>query len=363
MLTLFRKRIESVNGILSDIRIPEEKQKDYKIEEVLVMNAPLIWPTWEEWKARQNTIKMLDDIEVNMQNRVGSCGAQGGSLIIGINNYLEDEIFLKCSAKPVYASRKNAGPGMYGDDLGKILITTGTVFEILYPSPNDTETNMSNLDGYISAFQALGKILRAKSFIYVPPTIDAFAQILAMGKPLGLTIKFGDHEWGLEMVPQIKDTILPYGHYIVGLQTGYFTYQGKKTIFIQDSHGVNVGYGGRRIITEDWFLNNRILFGQLFEDLNNLAIFNEQTEKPKYQWRQDLYVGCINEDVRMLQLALATIQDDEGYLFPLATQKATGQFWGITRNAVQRFQIKYGIEPVLGYCGPLTRAKLNQLFN
>ena len=95
---LFRPKIPYISGVLEDIRLPEEKQKDYKIEEVLVMTAPFVWPTWQDWKVKQDNIRMLNDVEVNMQNKVGSCGAQGGSLIIAINNNLEDGIFVKCSA-------------------------------------------------------------------------------------------------------------------------------------------------------------------------------------------------------------------------------------------------------------------------
>lgn len=56
------------------------------------------------------------------------------------------------------------------------------------------------------------------------------------------------------------------------------------------------------------------------------------------------------------------IKDDKGYLFPLwEGQSPTGNYGGITRQAVKRFQIMNNIEPALGYFGPKTRKKLNKI--
>jgi peptidoglycan hydrolase-like protein with peptidoglycan-binding domain len=40
----------------------------------------------------------------------------------------------------------------------------------------------------------------------------------------------------------------------------------------------------------------------------------------------------------------------------------TGNFFGMTLKAVKNFKTFYGISPVLGIVGPLTIAKLNELF-
>jgi len=363
IFNLFKKQ-KMISGVLQDNRMIEDKEKDYLTEEILAMAVPLNYITWEEWKVKEENIKMLADIQVNNQNNVGSCASQAGSLALAINNYIEDKKFLKFSAKPIYARRRNKiSAGMYMDDLGNICREYGTVPEILYPSPNDTEANMSCLEGYLSAYESIAKVLRVKNYfwLYQTTNIDSFAQILALGKPVVMTVIFGDGEFG-EIAPEVKPVPTKYGHAITILPNAYFTYNGKKAILIQNSWGDFRYYGGRQILTEDWFINNRVVCGIWFEDLNNLSVFNEQVEKPKYNFVNNLYYGMNNDEVKILQKCLATEKDDDGYLFPLY-QTATGYFGGITLQAVKRFQTKYEIEPVAGYVGIKTRTKLNQLFN
>jgi len=366
MFNLFRKRFKIISGVLPDIRTKEEKDKDYLTEEII--NQPvqaLNWIPYEDWKQKPENIKMLEEIEVNNQGNVGSCAAQGGSLLLADNNYVEDGRFIKFSAKPIYARRRNKpSAGMYMDDLAKIMTTYGTVPEVLYPSPNDTDVNMSNLDDYISAFESMGKVLRAKNhfWLYQVKNIDTFAQILALNKPIIYVVVFGDKGWN-KKVPEVLAETLKYGHLNEFMRNGFFIYDGKKSAYSQDSWGKNNNnIDGRRIITEDWFIHGRIICGVWFDDLNNLSVFNSDIVKPKYNFTRDLYVGLRNSEVAMLQRCLGYEKDDDGYIFPLY-QSPTGYFGGITRNAVKRFQKKYGIEPVLGYCGPKTRAKLNKLFS
>ena len=70
---------------------------------------------------------------------------------------------------------------------------------------------------------------------------------------------------------------------------------------------------------------------------------------------KSLKVGSQNSEVKALQQALS--QDKTIYPEGLAT----GYYGPATRNAIIRFQKKYGIEPV-GYVGPLTRKKLNEIY-
>src|SRR3989338_7980533 len=70
---------------------------------------------------------------------------------------------------------------------------------------------------------------------------------------------------------------------------------------------------------------------------------------------KSLKVGSQNSEGKALQQALA--QDKTIYPEGLAT----GYYGPATRNAIIRFQKKYGIEPV-GYVGPLTRKKLNEIY-
>ena len=68
-----------------------------------------------------------------------------------------------------------------------------------------------------------------------------------------------------------------------------------------------------------------------------------------------LKLGSQNSEVKALQQALAT----DKTIYPEG--KATGYYGPATTNAIKRFQKKYGIEPV-GFVGPLTRKKLNEIY-
>jgi len=62
----------------------------------------------------------------------------------------------------------------------------------------------------------------------------------------------------------------------------------------------------------------------------------------------DLSQGMTSDAVKLLQSKLGVIQ--------------TGYFGPLTLAAVKNFQTQYGISPVAGYVGPITRAKLNSLY-
>ncbi|MDD4972573.1 MAG: GDSL-type esterase/lipase family protein [Paludibacter sp.] len=74
-----------------------------------------------------------------------------------------------------------------------------------------------------------------------------------------------------------------------------------------------------------------------------------------------LYIGLQSADVRRLQTLLATKPEiyPEGLI--------TGYFGPLTRTAVQNFQLNFGVvasssDPGFGYVGPMTRAKLQEVF-
>lgn len=74
-------------------------------------------------------------------------------------------------------------------------------------------------------------------------------------------------------------------------------------------------------------------------------------EKPTYKFYRNLGIGSWGTDVFELQKRL--VKEN------LATFTPTGYFGGKTLEAVVNYQIVNGIKPITGYCGPLTRTKLN----
>ena len=67
-------------------------------------------------------------------------------------------------------------------------------------------------------------------------------------------------------------------------------------------------------------------------------------------------IGSTGNDVKQLQ---ALLVNEVSYSADLIT----GYFGRITRDAVKKFQEKYGIKPVYGYFGEITRKALNALIS
>lgn len=79
------------------------------------------------------------------------------------------------------------------------------------------------------------------------------------------------------------------------------------------------------------------------------------------QIKRGLDVGATGDDVRSLQEALASMPD----VYPKGT--VSGFYGALTKEAVGRFQMKYGLvssqtDSGYGYVGPKTRAKLQEIF-
>ncbi len=163
---------------------------------------------------------------------------------------------------------------------------------------------------------------------------------------------FTSDEWGRD-IPIVKDYSLGLfdtnacHHSVVAVDA--FLYNGKKALKIEDS----AWFGGinRRIILEDYF-QARNYYAGYFMNFK----FESDIPKPKHTFNTDLSFGMTSPEVVFLQQCLKY----DG-TFPSNTD-TTGYFGTITLDSVKRFQTKYKINPVSGFVGPLTRAKLNELF-
>ena len=71
-------------------------------------------------------------------------------------------------------------------------------------------------------------------------------------------------------------------------------------------------------------------------------------------FERDLYFGMKGNEVAVLQQFLT---DQDLYSGPV-----NGNFFSLTQSAVKRFQEQEGINPAVGYFGPLTRAHANSAF-
>lgn len=90
----------------------------------------------------------------------------------------------------------------------------------------------------------------------------------------------------------------------------------------------------------------------------------KEADKPIHEWKRNLRRGMNGStEVFFLQTALA----EKGFYPPEGRSKNScpinGNFGPCTLRAVKDFQKFYGIEPATGRVGPLTRAKLNEIYS
>lgn len=338
---------ESDLGIIDDPRSLEERRKDYRAEELFEF-APIDWKEKPESEWRKYP-------EFN-QDGSSSCLAQAEAKCLGIENALEEEKFNAHSAKDIYLLRKNySDKGMYFMDALRIGHKVGACLEQQMPSQKLNETDMNLQVERTPSMKMVANILRGGNYLFLFPNIERIASVIEpYGKPVILGVEFGSYEW-MKKVPKIKGTHTPYRHGIVGIEA--LIYKGKKAILIDDSARPDSGFEGRRILTEDWFKEDRIMFAGYHQFLANEGF----KKKPKHFFQRDLYYGLRKDsDVMKLQECLSYLK-----MFP-SNINFTGNFYGITLKAVQTFQTTYGIAKPsqlgFGRCGPKTRGKLNQLF-
>lgn len=344
----FFKRKQFGTGGLDDPRGVEAKEKDFKAEEAVAFGAV-------DWREKpENDWRKYP---IFNQDGSGSCVAMSKAKELGILNYLEEGIFIGLSPRDIYVRRGNKPyPGMWGQDANEVVRKVGATLEYLMPSMERDEMKM-NLDGDRKpSFEVLAKIYRAKAWFNLAFDIDKIAQILDTGVGVNLFLRWDYEEWDRE-APEIRAGSARANHHSI-VAVDRTLYKGKRALVIEDSWGANRGINGRRVLTEEWM--ERLTWASYLVNLSNLEMLNGGVEKPKYVFKRNLKTGDTGYDVGMLQRCLGYLKDEAGWLFPLS-QEPTGNYYGLTRKAVERFQKVNGLN-VDGIVGDNTRAKLNEIF-
>jgi len=355
MFNFFRKKITFTSGANIDTRSEKERNKDYKIEELVTSFTPVNWVEKDASEIRR--------FPIFNQDGSGSCVAQTMAKMVGIMYWLKNNNYIHFSATDVYQKRSNKpSSGMNGVDVFEIA-QEGITLEQLVPSQSMTDQQMDGIK--IEDYKEdVGKIFKIGNYVILPvKDIDTIASIIQVTeKPVMVWFYFTHNEWD-KNVPEIADHALD----IVGPTTGrhsvtavdFTLHNGKKALVIEDSWGPTHGNGGQRIITEDFF-KERNFFSAYTMNFK----FDELPEetKPKHTFNTDLDFGQTNDEIKVLQDVLKY----EG-LFPVNVE-STGYFGAITKKSVGEFQVRYGVvdcetTPGFGRVGPMTRRKLNELYS
>ena len=354
IFNLFRRGIPKIpfKEVLDDPRTTEEKERDYRAEEI----RPLTAPVWVE-KPRSIWRKF----PIFDQDQSGSCVGQSVAKLLGIENHLEEGKFVHLSARDIYSRRSNKPmPGMWFQNAMEIGYKYGATIEQLMPSQKMNEGQMNNDSDRKVSDEQIALVLKGGNYVSLPINIDAIASIYP--KPIVIGVKFWYDEYNRPDPKVLRTGNPPYHHAIA--KVDYTIYNGKRCLVIDDSWGLNTGWEGQRVISEDWFKSGRISAAWYFEDLRNDWRDLEGGARPKHRFDKDLVLGMRNNDVIALQDCLKWEN-----LFP-TNQTSTGYYGGITAKAVLDFWIKYGIatqqeiDILQGKrVGVKTRARLNELFS
>lgn len=335
-------------GDIPDPRSKKAKLKDYRTEEIDMGAVKFVTK-----KQAEKTAKKY--IERN-QYQKGSCVPSS------MCNALFNTEKLVFADEPNYTLRINKPQmGCWWGDQADLVINRGmNKRDDVKEVKTEKEANAIFVTGEMDD---KAKPARQKSYLWIKERdFNNIATWINSGYAVPFSIYAEIDEWSLKqpkvIYQDLKIENAYINHAICAIpNTAYKTKDGFG-FFITDSSP----FGGhfKRDITQT-FYEKRMKHGIVFEDLKFEQI---EVKLPfKYHWTRDLDVGDSGEDVLKLQQALQWL----GH-FP-ATQKPTGYFGGITRQAVKDFQEKYktnilisiGLQSGTGYFGASSQKQMYKL--
>jgi len=187
---------------------------------------------------------------------------------------------------------------------------------------------------------------RIGGYLQVPCNIESVKRsIYEFGTTL-LGFYLGAGSWNTAYVKNIKPTVAAHATTGIGFDANYV--QG------QNSFGAGWGDNGYFYFNESYLPFES--WSVLVDLPNNWQdLLPDKNAKPKYVFNTDLFITLNHPDVKVLQDCLKYIGCMD------KSQESTGYFGTITQNAVKVLQARYNIQGT-GRVGPITRAKLNELF-
>lgn len=300
------------------------------------------------------------------QRALGACVGHAGAEDNVKNEYFEKQTVVDFSPRFIYALCKMIdgypGQGTYPRTMMSQRMKYGIATEATCPNDTmlDHETYVYNRNFNLLPAAALAeaKQYAIKGYANLALTAAEFKQAIFQSGGICLLITV-TQDWFNYKVGDMPRVLPSVGNHEVFLYK-YTSLDNGYTRF----HGVN-SWG------QQWGINGEFDF--IFEEWQSAIVealtsvdlpddwLNEVHALPpapvfKHAFNTNLSFGMKSEEVRQLQIALKI----EG-TFPASTAE-TGYFGTITKAAVIGFQHKYQIPP-LGLVGPITRARLNSLYN
>jgi hypothetical protein len=326
----------SPTGVLGDPRTDPRVINGWRAEELLPAGSV-------SWKPK--TPDQLKHYAIWNQDGSSACVAFSKAKQLSIEVFRLTGVWLDFSPASVYQLRHNApGLGMEIADANEIVNKRGAALEALMKSQMLSESQiMAVRRSKVADLFAAAIAEAVVSYVYVDVALNPIAARLEEGRSVSLLLFANFDEYAKD--PVIKHPSLRYEdaeirHEVVAVDYYVHPTLGK-SLYIEDSWGLGGGIGGRRSFSED-FLSKRVILADCF------AVFDFEGgvgQRPKYD-------GTIISLQKCLRF--------EG-LFP--TDVPLAESYGpVTKEAVRKFQVKYGISPAAGTFGPVTKAKITSLY-
>jgi len=311
-----------------DTQTLEQKSLNYNFNELVTAPAPV---NWEE-----RDFKKL--YPIRNQDGSSTCVAQTYATELGIIAKQKYGAFLDFSATYPYQYRKYPeNEGCSSEDIYSIFPKKGNIFESFMPSQNISESQVMSIKRK-SYFDDLAKVYLTKR-IQLPLDFETIAStIQTTGKGVMLWFRFSYSEW--QNIPVVLDKPANLGHSVTGVD--FILKGGKKYLVIQDSWGLQSAIGGYRLISEEYFKARCFLASYLM----TFQIQSGYAARPIFDGSISSAKDCLKfEGVFPLNVDSNEVADN------------------IFRTAVKGFQKRYNIFPTLGNFGPITKAKLKEVYN
>ncbi len=323
--------------------------RDYQLVEVGSATSPFDWDTGFDIE-----VKLGAKLPVKDQNGSFSCGGQAWSQYAGVLEAVFDGSLEERSAKFLYAQTYQHGGGSSGRDNAEIFINEGACRESVLTSykngnPPD-EAFMTRGQDITDAAWLDAKSDKGFSYAQTGTNIDEVARALRDNNGVILGIDGQNNGTWTSAFPKVP-TKVEWRHWVYCGRAKKV--HGKKFIGFLNSWGDKVGEQGWQYIGEDYFTSYVWSGWTHVFSVPPATSFHHVFAKP-------IVFNERSDEVKALQTALQIDKEFPETVIP------TGFYGDITRRAVLAFRKKYSIDsstdPLGKSCGPLTRAKLNQLF-
>ncbi len=294
------------------------------------------------------------------QGRQSSCVAYALAKALAVDELSENKVWRELSPRAIYPYVVQPGGGSNSLTATKLACKIGMTLEHLLPTDGKTEIEAEDPIGYAADAKQVALIYRPGNFLECSSDFETIASIIQTYRDLGqkkvvmVSMVGVDNGTALSQYPKPPSSpSTPNLWYHKVAVTDFGLINGKKYLAIDNTLS---GAPGQQFLSEEY---EPLLFGAIYtiNQSDVMPVGAIPPARPVHTWNVDMTLGSSGPDVVALQKALQSLG-----MFPVSSiATATGNYGGLTQKSVQLFQSAFGIQTT-GTVGPITRAKLNDMF-